>query len=70
MLSKARPFSLLDFTYVFEYLIVEAAVKPLLGFKIKAGRGAQPQEYRAYFEDWAPLPNTEIEPEKRFYGCF
>jgi hypothetical protein len=39
---------------------------PSIGFKIKADRDGQPQEYREYFEDWTSQYNTEIESEGRF----
>jgi hypothetical protein len=44
----------------------EVISKCSIRLKIKAGRGGQPQTYIAYFEDWTPDPNTEIEPEGTF----
>ena len=45
---------------------LEAVLKTLLGFKVKAGPSVQPEEYTKYFEDWTPGPNKGFEFEKVF----
>jgi hypothetical protein len=45
---------------------IEVISKCSIGLKIKAGRAGQPQTYIAYFEDWPPRPNTDIEFEGTF----
>jgi hypothetical protein len=47
-------------------LTIEVVSKASIGFKVKAERGVQPQEYIEYFEDWTPRSNTGFGPEGRF----